>query len=62
MDHESRRSYIYNIIVKCCIELQDYNFDDISDECYSTLCDELVELSDNELINQSSRIYEISLK
>ena len=62
MCYESKKIHIYNLIVKGCSELQSYNFDDISDECYSTLCDELVILSDNELINQSSRIYEITLK
>ena len=39
-----------------------YNFDNISDELYSAMCNELVELSDKELINQLGKIYEISLK
>ena len=62
MYYESGRSYIYNIIVKCYIELQGFNFDNITDELYSALCNELVELSDKELINQLGKIYEISLK
>lgn len=62
MYYESGRSYIYNIIVKCYIELRGFNFDNITDELYSALCNELVELSDKELINQLGKIYEISLK
>ena len=62
MYYESGRVYIYNLIVKYYVELQGYNFDDISDDCYSTMCNELVELSDNQLINQLGKIYEISLK
>ena len=62
MYYESGRYYIYNIIVKCYIELRGFNFDNITDELYSALCNELVELSDKELINQLGKIYEISLK
>ena len=62
MYYESGRQYIYNLIVKQYIELQGFNFDDLSDKCYSTMCNELVNLSDGELINQLGRIYEISLK
>ena len=62
MYYESGRAYIYKLIVKYYIELEGYNFDDISDECYSSMCNELVELTDNQLINQLGRIYEISLK
>ena len=62
MYYESGRCYIYNLIVKQYIELQGFNFDELSDECYSSMCNKLVELTDEELINQLGRIYEISLK
>ena len=62
MYYESGRCYIYNLIVKYYIELQGFNFDELSDECYSSMCNELVDLTDEELINQLGRIYEISLK
>ena len=62
MYYESGRQYIYDLIVKEYIELEGFNFDELSDECYSSMCNELVELSDEELINQLGRIYEISLK
>ena len=62
MYYESGRRYIYNLIVKQYIKLQGFNFDDLSDECYSSMCNELVNLSDEDLINQLGRIYEISLK
>ena len=62
MYYESGRCHIYNLIVKQYIELQGFNFDELSDDCYSSMCNELVELSDEELINQLGRIYEISLK
>ena len=62
MYYESGRCYIYKLIVKQYIELQGFNFDDLSDECYSSMCNELVDLSDEDLINQLGRIYEISLK
>ena len=62
MYYESGRCYIYNLIVKSYLELQGYNFDNISDEFYSAMCNELVELSDKELINQLRKIYEINLK
>ena len=62
MYYESGRQYIYNLIVKKYVELQGYNFDDLSDKSYSAMCNILVELSDKELINQLGRIYEISLK
>ena len=62
MYYESGRCHIYNLIVKRYIELQGFNFDELSDECYSSMCNELVDLSDEDLINQLGRIYEISLK
>ena len=62
MYYESGRQYIYNLIVKQYIELQGFNIDELSYECYSSLCHELFNLSDEELINQLGRIYEISLK
>ena len=62
MYYESGRCYIYNLIVNQYIELQCFNFDDLSDDCYLSMCNELVNLSDKELINQLGRIYEISLK
>ena len=62
MYYESGRQYIYNLIVNQYIELQGFNFDDLSDECYSSMCNELVDLSDEDLINQLGKIYEKSLK
>lgn len=62
MYYETGRQYIYNLIVKYFAELQGFNFDEMSDECYEAMCNQLVELPDNELINQLGRIYEISLK
>lgn len=62
MYYESGRQYIYDSIVKYYVELQGFNFNELSDECYSEMCNKLVELSDEELINQLGRIYEISLK
>lgn len=62
MYYESGRCYIYNLIVKQYIEMQGFNIDELSDEYYSSLCNELVGLSDEEIINQLGRIYEISLK
>ena len=62
MYYESGRRYIYNLIIKHYIELQGFNFDDLSDDCYSSMCNELVDLSDDDLINQLGKIYEISLK
>ena len=62
MYYESGRQYIYNLIVKQYIELEGFNFDEVSDKCYSSMCNELVDLTDEELINQLGRIYEISLK
>ena len=62
MYYGSGRSYIYYIIVKHYIDSLGFNFDELSDECYSSMCNELVKLSDEELINQLGRIYEISLK
>ena len=62
MYYESGRQYIYNLIVKQYIELQGFNIDDLSDECYSSMCNKLVNLTDEDLINQLGRIYEISLK
>ena len=34
----------------------------LSDECYSSMCNELIDLSDEELISKLGKIYEISLK
>ena len=62
MYYESGRQYIYNLIVKQYVELQGYNFDELSDKTYSALCNMLVELSDEELIKRLGEIYEISLK
>ena len=62
MYYGSGRSYIYYIIVKHYIDSLGYNFDELSDDCYLTMCNELIDLSDEELINQLGRIYEISLK
>ena len=62
MYYESGRQYIYNLIVKQYVELQGYNFDELSDKNYSALCNMLVELSDEELIKRLGEIYEISLK
>ena len=62
MYYESGRQYIYNLIVNQYIELQGFNFDDLSDECYTSMCNELLDLSDEDLINQLGRLYEISLK
>lgn len=62
MYYESGRQFIYNLIVKQYVELQGYNFDELTDESYSAMCNMLVELSDKELISQLGRIYEISLK
>ena len=62
MNYESGRHFIYNLIVKKYVELQGYNFEELSDEIYSEMCNMLVDLTDEELINQLGRIYEISLK
>ena len=62
MYYESGRQYIYNLIVKQYIELEGFNFDEVSDKCYSSMCNELVDLTEEELINLLGRIYEISLK
>ena len=62
MYYESGRQRIYNLIVKQYVKLQGYNFDELSNKSYSTMCNILNELSDKELINQLGRIYEISLK
>ena len=62
MYYESGRCYIYNLIVKEYVELEGYNFDELSDKSYSAMCNMLVELSDEELINKLGEIYEISLK
>ena len=62
MYYGSGRSYIYYIIVKHYIDSRGFNFDELSDECYLSMCNELIDLSDEELINQLGRIYEISLK
>ena len=62
MYYESGRCYIYNLIVKQYIEMQGSNFDEISDECYSSLCNELINLSDKDLINHLGIIYELILK
>ena len=62
MYYESGRSYIYYIIVKHYIDSRGYNFDELTDDCYLSMCNELIDLSDEELINQLGRIYEISLK
>ena len=62
MYYGSGRSYIYYIIVKHYIDSRGYNFDELSDDCYLSMCNELIDLSDEELINQLGRIYEISLK
>ena len=62
MYYGSGRCYIYKLIVKQYINSLGFNFDELSDECYSSMCNELVNLSDEELINQLGRIYEISLK
>ena len=62
MYHESGRCYIYNLIVKQYVEMQGFNFDDLSDECYSSMCNKLVNLSDAELINQLGKFYELTLK
>ena len=56
------RCYIYYLIVKHYIDSLGYNFDDLSDECYSSMCNELIDLSDEDLINELGKIYEISLK
>ena len=62
MYYESGRQFIYKLIVKQYVELQGYNFEELSDESYSEMCNMLVDLTDEELINQLGRIYEISLK
>ena len=62
MYYESGRCYIYNLIVKQYIDSLGFNFDELSDECYLSMCNELNDLSDEELINNLGRIYEISLK
>ena len=62
MYYGSGRSYIYYIIVKHYIDSRGFNFDELSDDCYLSMCNELIDLSDEELINQLGRIYEISLK
>ena len=62
MYYGSGRSYIYYIIVKHYIVSRGFNFDELSDECYLSMCNELIDLSDEELINQLGKIYEISLK
>ena len=56
------RSYIYKLIVKQYIDLLGFNFDELSDESYSSMCNELIDLSDEELISKLGKIYEISLK
>ena len=62
MYYRSGRSYIYYIIVKHYIDSRGFNFDELSDEYYLSMCNELIDLSDEELINQLGRIYEASLK
>ena len=62
MYYESGRSFIYYIIVKHYIDSLGHNFDELSDDCYLSMCNELIDLSDEELINQLGKIYEISLK
>ena len=62
MYYESGRCYIYYLIVKQYIDSLGFNFDDLSNECYSSMCNELVDLPDEDLINKLGKIYEISLK
>ena len=62
MYYESGRSYIYDLIVKLYIDSLGFNFDELTDECYSSMCNELIDLSDEELIYQLGKLYEISLK
>ena len=62
MYYGSGRCYIYKLIVKQYIDLLGFNFDELSDESYSSMCNELIDLSDEELIIQLGKIYEISLK
>ena len=62
MYYRSGRAYIYYIIVKHYIDSRGYNFDELSDDCYLSMCNELIDLSDEELINKLGKIYEISLK
>ena len=56
------RCYIYKLIIKQYIDSLGFNFDELSDECYTSMCNELIDLSDEELINKLGKIYEISLK
>ena len=60
--YESGRLLIYNLIVKQFIDSLGLNFDKLSDECYSSLCNELIDISDEELIYRLGKIYETSLK
>ena len=56
------RCYIYKLIVKHYIDSLGFNFDELSDECYTSMCNELIDLSDEELISKLGKIYEKSLK
>ena len=60
--YERGRCYIYKLIVKQFIDSLGLNFDELSDECYSSLCNELIDISDEELIYRLGKIYETSLK
>ena len=56
------RCYIYKLIVKHYVESLGFNLDILTDECYSSMCNELNDLSDEELIYRLGKIYETSLK
>ena len=62
MYYGSGRCYIYKLIIKQYIDCLGFNFDELSDECYSSMCNELIDLSDEELIIKLGKIYEKSLK
>ena len=62
MYYGSGRCYIYKLIIKQYMDWIGFNFDELSDKCYSSMCNELIDLSDEELISKLGKIYEISLK
>ena len=62
MYYEIGREIIYNEIIKQYIQAHLFKLYELSDDTYSLMRNELVNLSDNELITQLGRINEISSK
>ena len=62
MYYEIGREIIYSEIIKQYIQAHLFKLNELSDATYSLMRNELVNLSDNELITQLGRINEISSK